>query len=245
MGRRSSPRHGRQPGRSQVTGDATRTPRPVQPGHGGRDEDPPPAATTFSRAAPRPPGVLGTRSLGDSPCSLLRSAGSRAATASETRDGRLTPALLTALTRNAYERPSQSPVTGYLQTFTGASLHCTQLSVPTSHLRARKGAERGGQRGPMSRAVRACSAHAEEAVTRETSSRRPMPSGHPPTYAADRTEWSCSWVPAGGRVLTPGPDPHVEASAPPSAASGPRESLPFQLTPQNLGVPLSSLSAGS
>lgn len=46
-----------------------------------------------------------------------------AATASETLDGRLTPALLTARTRNTYDRPSNSPVTGYLQIFTGASLH--------------------------------------------------------------------------------------------------------------------------
>ena len=72
------------------------------------------------------------------PCNLLRSTGSRAATASEILEGLLMPALLTALTRNTYDLPSKSPVTGYLQTFTGASLHWTQLSVPTSHLQNEK-----------------------------------------------------------------------------------------------------------
>ena len=44
------------------------------------------------------------------------------------------PALFTARTRKWTAWPRVRPVTGYLHTFTGLSLHWTQWSLPASHL---------------------------------------------------------------------------------------------------------------
>lgn len=68
------------------------------------------------------------------PLIRARSAGSMAATGSDTRDGWLMPHLLTARTRKTKERPSTRPVTGKRANLTGVSLHWIQWLVPTSHL---------------------------------------------------------------------------------------------------------------
>lgn len=68
------------------------------------------------------------------PVTLLSLLGSYVVTGALVFEGWLMPALLTAFTRNWYVCPSVRPRTGYLQVFTGLSLHGTQSSDPATHL---------------------------------------------------------------------------------------------------------------
>ncbi|TNN27032.1 hypothetical protein EYF80_062826 [Liparis tanakae] len=76
-----------------------------------------------------------------------------AITASETRDGRLTPAWFKARTLKVYERPSTSPVTGKRAYFTGASWVSVRVARSPdqwvrTHLEGFRGTADGRLSGP-------------------------------------------------------------------------------------------------